>query len=230
MPDALSIEDAARRLSTTPADIRARLADGRLTAVEVDGETRVDFASVIAALADDLSSSLDALSGAVAKEPPASRAQAAGSIAAAVVIPVALVLWALFAGVEVLALGDDPASAPLPGWAFVLGTAALLGGLAAWARADGQLGTTNGIGVALYGRRATDRGTVGTTWLVLFMVPLVPLRSYVVHDAQTDARPMIRTTRYRLSPHDGLCWPQVLPVVVGVWTALAGAAAWVIYG
>lgn len=230
MADHLSIEEAAERLSTTPDDIRARLADGRLEAVEVDGETRVDTVSVITALTESLSSSLGDLSRTL-EQGEATPSASAGSVLAAVGIPLLLVLWALFAGVEMLFLADDPAEAPVPAWAFLVGSAVLLAALAAWARSDGQLGTSNGAGVTLHGRRETEAGTVGTAWLVLFLIPLVSIRSYVVHDAQTHVdNPMVRTTRYSLSDHDGLCWPQVLPMFLGVWGGLGALGAWFVLG
>lgn len=215
MSEHMSVAEAAERLGLREDEVRARLQVGLLRGVEVDGEQRVDALSVLEALRRDLSRAMDQVQA---------RPAPTGSIVVAMVLPMALALWMMASMVLLLSLRDGAPFVP-PG-AWLVGSWAGLAGLAALARADGQLQTVNGLGVTLYGRRPEARGPVGTAWLVAVGVPLAPVRSYVVHDAvEHEPEIMSRSTSYRLEALDGLCWPQVAPVLAGVWGALLLASA-----
>lgn len=225
MADHMSVAEAAERLGISEEEVGARIAAGRLRAAEGEGdEVRVDTMSVI----EDMTRSLSETIAKIGETPPPPSSKAGGWVGD-LVIKMVLLLWVLAYGVELLSLADD--NAMVDPWLFFPGSALLLAGLGAWARAIGELGTTNGVGVTIYGRRQTEKGEVGTAWLVALMVPLVPLRSYVVHSAEeTVANPIVRTTSYRLSAYDGLCWPQVVPIFVGVWAGIAALSAWFVLG
>jgi hypothetical protein len=59
-------------------------------------------------------------------------------------------------------------------------------------------------------------------------VPLLPIRSYVILEAsepKSNVVGTIQTKKYRLRPLGRMYWPQILPVVAGVWAGLAGLVA-----
>lgn len=229
MSDSMSIAEAAKRLSISEEEVEARLASGRLRGVEVDRERRVDTASVVQEMTRALSDSLKRLEHASAAAPSAK----GGGWVATMVIQLALMLWALALAVLAFSLaGTEGIMHPA---LFMGGSVIFLVLLGLWERATEEIGTTNGFGVSLYGRRSVSGPApatkVGTTWLVALMVPLVPLRSHFIHaEEEGEASPFGRSTRYRLSPFRGLCWPQVLPVLLVVWGGLAGILSWLSLG
>jgi excisionase family DNA binding protein len=219
----LSVAEAAERLRCGEAEVHELLRAGRLRGEEAGGELRIDTLSVIEELGRRLSQTIERV--------PQAPASSGGSVWAAVLVPVGLVLLALFSLVYLMLLADGLDAVPVPPLVFAVGFVGVLGGLAALARSEGSLHTFNGIGVQLLGRRQTPRGVVGTSWLTAFMVPLVPLRSYLVH-AEQELAPEIgsRTTQFQLEALEGLCWPQVLPVWIGVWAVLVAGGWWMVAG
>ena len=50
-----------------------------------------------------------------------------------------------------------------------------------------ELGTLIGCGTTLYGFRKSANGTIKTKWITLFFLPIIPLKSYEVLNAQTSS-------------------------------------------
>lgn len=209
----MTFEEAAEKLGTDVAGVRALVAGGRLRR-EGEGVDPMSVLQVMTSQLSDLSLKMSARD-----ERP---------LVVAVVVPVALVLFVLFYFVFLFSAAD--ANPIVPPLAMVPITAGWLGATGALARWGGGLGTTNGMGVALYGRRETSTGVVGTAWLTALFVPLVPLRSYrVLQEVAHDRTLQGAATSYRLADAP-LCWPQVLPILAGVWGFVAVANLWVVYG
>lgn len=210
----MTIDEAAERLSTDAAGVRKLLAEGRLRSGA--GSDEIDPLSVIEVLATRISEAT--LMATAADRQP---------FVAALGVPMSLLLWVLFGFVFLFGLADgQPIVHPA---AMAAITAAWLGATAALARWGGGLGTMNGLGVAIYGRRDSPAGKVGTAWLVAMFVPLVPLRSYVVLQEVEHERTMHGGgTSYRLADAP-LCWPQIVPIFVGVWAAIAAVTAWLAF-
>jgi hypothetical protein len=111
---------------------------------------------------------------------------------------------------------------------FALAVGGALAVATALARRRGTLGSGNGFGTTLYGRRRTPEGVVATAWLIAAMVPLVPLASYVLleeHELESSATGS--TQSYMLRQLPGLHWPQVVPWLLASWAGLLGVG-WLI--
>jgi len=81
-----------------------------------------------------------------------------------------------------------------------------------------ELGTFLGFGTKLYGNKKTATGRVKTKWVVLFFVPVFPLKSYEVFSEYTTRQsPVAYNTNYQLKELPSLCKSQVIPIVVTVW-------------
>ena len=98
-------------------------------------------------------------------------------------------------------------------------------GLAAYtARHADEFFSVNGLGTTLYGNRKTPEGRVGTQWLIIAGVPLIPLQSYVILES-TDVKPhwvgSIRRTQFRLRALGRIHWPHAAPLLLAVWAGLA---------
>jgi hypothetical protein len=143
------------------------------------------------------------------------------------VLPVLMGLWFMAACFVVFSVrGGHTPVLPVPGAVAVL--AALLA-LAWWLgkQAD-DFSSTQGMGTALYGRRMTPDGRVGTQWLILVSVPLLPIRSYVLleaGEAKSNWSGAIQTAKLRLRSLDRIYWPQALPILAGVWAGVAALIA-----
>ena len=202
-------EEAAEKLGTDVAGVDAMLAAGRLRQ-EAGGIDPLSVLQVMTGQLADLNLKMTARD-----EQP---------FVVALGVPLSLVLFLLFYFVFLFGAADANPIVPL--WAMVPISAGWLGATAALARWGGGLGTMNGMGVSLYGRRATPEGPVGTAWLTALFVPLVPLRSYrVLQEVEHDRTFSGQATSYRLAEVP-LCWPQVVPVFVGVWAGLVALTLW----
>jgi hypothetical protein len=210
----LSVAEAAEKLGCSEAEVRARVSAGLLQAEQVDGELRVATLSVL----EEVGRSLSAQMGAAQSR--------RGSVLVAILVPVSLMMLLIFTLVYLMLLADGQGFIPVPPLVYLALLWGSLAGLAALARWDGDLQAVNGLGVTLYGRRQTERGVVGTAWLVVLLVPVAPVRSYLVRSEQKlDSSPMSRRTVYQLEPLEALYWPVVAPTLAAVWTALGVAAA-----
>ncbi|MEM6926392.1 MAG: hypothetical protein AAF602_05660, partial [Myxococcota bacterium] len=81
-----------------------------------------------------------------------------------------------------------------------------------------------------YGRAKTVQGTVATRFLVFVGLPLLPLRSYVVHAEDAPQQgPLGTSTRVKTLrwPGGRFHWRQALLYPMLGWSALA-AGAWVV--
>jgi hypothetical protein len=111
---------------------------------------------------------------------------------------------------------------------FALAVGGALAVATALARRRGTLGSGNGFGTTLYGRRRTPEGVVATAWLIAAMVPLVPIASYVLleeHEVERSATGSAQSYMLRQLP--GLHWPQVVPWLLASWAGLLGVG-WLI--
>ena len=146
-------------------------------------------------------------------------------------LPLVLGMWFLACCVEVFSLRGHKPIAPVPGAIAVLG--AVLG-LAWWmGRTADEFNSMNGLGTTLYGSKETPEGRVGTQWIIIAGVPILPVRSYVILSGGEETANWsgaIRTKMFRLRTLDGVYWPQALPILVGVWAALAGLVTLAIVG
>jgi cytochrome c biogenesis protein CcmG/thiol:disulfide interchange protein DsbE len=87
------------------------------------------------------------------------------------------------------------------------------------ARKSNGMGTIQGFGTKLYGNKPTPNGHIATKWIVFFLIPIIPVKSYEIHSEQyTQASVFGSTKEYTLKELPGLYWPQV--GVFGVFAAL----------
>lgn len=214
--DSVSVEEAAERLDVSVERVRELLAEGRLRGV--DGRVRKE--SLGEEIGRQLLQSIKGLERAVSSIEQ-------NSLLSSVVVPPAMAIIAVFTMAYVLMLQDDWADLPVTPPVFLLLFAVALGLLALWVRSQPAISAVGGMGSVLYGRRQAKHGRIATKWLSFAMVPLVPLRSYVVlHELELSAH----EKHYQLRPLPSLCWPQVLPLVLAVWLGIAGVVAWFVWG
>lgn len=211
----MTIDEVAKILKISPGQVQALIDGGQLTATQPAPELLIDPVSVMEHLSRGLRD--ESLKLAPKQQEP---------LAAAMLVPLSLVTWTIFAFVMLFSTGDgEPIVAPA---LFGAASAAWIGATGWLAHWGGGLSTTNGMGVTLYGRRKSERGPIATAYLVLMMLPLVPLRSFIVHN-EVEHEPDFRSrqTSYQLEQVP-LCWPQAAPTTLGAWLLLAaGAAAWI---
>lgn len=219
-PVGCSLEESAERLSITVDQVRDLIAAGALQTTGSGDDLRVTPESLLIYMMSRISSDLKKIN---ARPRPL-------SVAADIMLPVTIALWFMALSAEVFSLRDGRPMVPLPAaiavLAAVLGIAWLLG----W-RAD-DISSVNGLGTELYGRRMTPEGRVGTQWLTFVSVPLLPIRSYVILEASESKSNWvgtIQTKKYRLRPLGRIYWPQVIPVLAGVWAGFAGLIAFVLF-
>jgi excisionase family DNA binding protein len=216
-PAGCSLEEAAERLSVSVEQVRDLIAAGTLKTTGSGEDLRVTPDSLLVYMMSRISADLDRIN---APRPGIL------SVAADILLPVTITLWFMAACAEVFSLRDGKPIVSLPvATAVLLAMLGIAWGLA-W-RADG-ISSVNGVGTALYGRRMTPEGRVGTQWMTFASVPLLPIRSYVILEAsepKSNWVGTIQTTKYRLRPLGRMYWPQILPVVAGVWAGLAGLVA-----
>jgi hypothetical protein len=112
----------------------------------------------------------------------------------------------------------------------ILGGAALL--LGGWFAARYQNGASsvNNIGTGYFGGIDSTRGWIMTKWICV-IIPVIPVRSYVVLSASEDSSDYTSTTTmYRTIalPGLGLWWPSVGKTIL--WTGVAlGVIALIVY-
>ena len=87
----------------------------------------------------------------------------------------------------------------------------------------------NGIGTKLYGKRdvnVTDGSYTATKWFIIFLLPVIPLRSYRVQRGETTASMTGlvgmpgATTQYKMLPIP-MEWKQVLRTYLVVYGLVA---------
>jgi len=212
---AISVKEASERLRVTEQEIQRLVESGLLRTIDGDSD-RIDVVSVIEHLGRQMSAAASSLKGAEAPSP--------GGVIGAMLIPLVLVLLTLAVFVEIFSLRDN--NALIPHYLFPIVIPAALLWLRWLAQRQPDFSTANGMGVSLYGDKTTDEGRIGTAWVVCLMVPLVPVDSYIIVERGTeDVRVAQRTKNYILRKRAGLYWPQVVPVLAGVWAGL-GLAFW----
>jgi hypothetical protein len=216
-----TIEDAAAELKIPPDQVRDLIAAGVLTATGEGDALQVTKQSVVMYM----------LSRATADIRKITEPARPVAVASAAFLPLLLGMWFMAACVEVFSLQAHKPIVPAPAAVAVLGAVlALCWWLAL--QAD-EFSSAQGLGTTLYGRRMTPEGRVGTQWLILAGVPLLPLRSYVILEAgepTANWSGMIRKTNYRLRALGRVYWPQALPVLGGVWAALGALVALAVRG
>lgn len=209
-------EEAAAHLSLQPEQVRDLIAAGALEVTGSGDDLRIKPESLLAYM---MSRASEDVRRATARPRPL-------AIARDTLLPVIVALWFMGACVEVFSLRDGKPVAPVPAAIAALGAVLAL----AWwlARRADDIVSTQGVGTALYGRRMTPRGRVGTQWLVFCGVPLLPVRSYVIlepgkpgdgHGGAIGAAPP------RLRPLERIHWPQALPVLGAAWAGIAALIA-----
>ena len=211
-PPSNSIEGVAAQLSLSPDQVRDLIAAGALKTTGSGDALLVTPESLVLYMLSRITSQMDKT---LARP-------SGGAVARSALLPLVVHLWFLAACVEVFSLRGKHPIAPLPAVALVLGAVLAL----AWwmARKSHDFSSTNGMGTTFHGRRMTPLGRVGTQWLTLVGIPLLPVRSYVILEAgdeKANWSGAIRTVQYRLRSLDGVHWPQALPILVGVWVGLA---------
>lgn len=207
-----TVEEAAAQLSLQPDEVRDLIAAGALEVTGSGDALRIKPESLLIYLMSRLS---EDLRRATARPRPL-------AIARDTLLPVVVALWFMGACVEVFSLRDGKPVAPVPAAIAVLGAVLAL----AWclARRADDIVSTQGVGTALYGRRMTPQGRVGTQWLIFGGVPLLPVRSYVILEA---AKPgaghngAVQGKQPRLRALEHVYWPQVLPVLGAAWAGIA---------
>lgn len=224
MSPGVSLEEAAERLQIPVDQVRDLIAAGALKTTGSGDELRVTPDSLLVYMMQRISSDMAKITANATAKPRIL------GVVADIMLPVTIALWFMAACVEVFSLRDGKPILPVPAaiavLLVVLGIAWLLG----W-RAD-DISSVNGLGTALYGKRMTPEGRVGTQWLTLVSVPLLPIRSYVILESSEEKSNWvgsIQTKKYRLRPLGRLYWPQVLPVLAGVWAGIAGLIALALY-
>jgi hypothetical protein len=214
-----SVEETASRLSIPVEQVRDLIAADVLKTIGGDDDLRVTSESLFMYMVSRLTMDL--------KKVTAPRRTLAS--VSDLVLPVLMGLWFMAACFVVFSVrgGHKPVLEP-PGAAFVL--AALLA-LAWWlARQADDFSSVQGMGTALYDwrRRMTPEGKVGTQWLVLVSIPLLPIRSYVIletGEAKSNWSGAIQTAKFRVRSMDRIYWPQALPILAGVWAGVAALIA-----
>lgn len=207
-----TVEDAASRLGIKPDEVHGLIAAGALQASGSGDALRVTDESVVMYMMARASSMM--ARGSARPGPLA--------IAGDILLPLLLTLWFMAAVAEVYSLRGGKVIVPVPAAVAVL--AAVLGFSWWLARQATDFSSVRGVGTALYGRRVTHSGRIGTQWVTFGGVPLLPVRSYVVLEAGVPSREWIgsvQTTKFRLRPLPGIHWPQALPVLGGVWAGVA---------
>jgi hypothetical protein len=215
-PAGYTLADAAEKLSLSVDQVRDLIAAGALKVTGSGDDPRVTPESLVVYRMSRVSSDLERFS----KRPRAL------AVAADILLPLTIALWFMAASAEVYSLREENPIVPLPAAVAVLGALLGLAWLLAW-KADG-ISSTNGMGTELFGRRMTSEGRVGTQWLTLVSIPLLPVRSYVILEIGETKSNWVgtrETKHYRLRPLGRMYWPQVLPILAGVWAGVAGLVA-----
>ena len=94
---------------------------------------------------------------------------------------------------------------------------------------EGECDSTNGGGTALWGETPTyPKGFISTKWIVLFGVPLIPIRSIQILDAAqlvTEISGLSVATSAKLItkplPTGRFYWRSVAPTIAMVWGPIA---------
>lgn len=220
-PGTLPRAEAAQRLSLDEAGLQ-RLIDAGAVRTTPDGAF-VTVESLLVHLSSRVRTSLASLDEKMGGKP-----RAPGGLGGLLLMKALLTLGFLGAMVELFSIQDDNTIVPLPG--FFLGIAVVVGVCTWLARRQPDFSTTNGFGVTLYGKKKTPEGQVGTSWLVAAMIPLAPVRSFVILEegAETaDGGGAMRTRSYMTRPLPGIFWPQAAPVMVVAWAGIV-LAGWVL--
>jgi hypothetical protein len=79
-----------------------------------------------------------------------------------------------------------------------------------------KFSTFNGWGNMLYGHKPTPRGYVATEWVVVFYIPVIPVKSYeVLGETGSWGR-----KSYRLNELPELCRPQMIMTGLIGWSIM----------
>ncbi|MEM9695732.1 MAG: hypothetical protein AAGA56_24530 [Myxococcota bacterium] len=216
-PPAVTVAEAGEHLGVNANDVENLLAAGALRrAGGTEEAPLIALDSVLEHLSSQLGASAQQLSGRTHDDRPGG---ALGSVA----LTLLLLLWTLAFAVELISAKDGAIIMPLPLFAGI--TLVVMAASRWLALRQPEMGSVNGLGTTLYGRRRTDEGFVATEWVVALAVPLVPLRSYVLLEKGEPEAIAFRSrqTSYLLRRRDGLHWPQAGPVIALVWGALITA-------
>ena len=237
-PASFTVEEAARILSMSPQEVRVLIAGGTLARARessVDGssrsgEVRVTAISVALCLSKDPATSKPATEGMRRTGAPETLGQKAVEALLQLVVNLLLIVWELAGGVEVFSLRGGKPILPVPAfgaaWLSVLVFAASLASL------EREFSSTNLMGTTLYGRHRTEHGDVGTKWLIVLGLPLVPIRSYVIlEERDVEHNAIFRRKNYFLRALPGIHWPQALPLLALGWAgqAVFFAALWLVF-
>ena len=213
-PATFDVEHVAELLKLPPDEVLALVDAGALEAAP-DDPTRITQVSALTYAMDRARASIASITA------PPKR-----SIVVDVLVPVLLVLGLLTTFVEAFSIGDGAAIVPVP--MFVIGVAVGIAAIRALASRQDGFHATNGFGVTLYGDRRTAQGRIGTSFVVVVGVPIVPLRSWVIlekGDEHQNWSGAIRGREYLLRPLPSLHWAQAAPYLIGGWTLLLAAFA-----
>ncbi|MBK8258127.1 MAG: helix-turn-helix domain-containing protein [Polyangiaceae bacterium] len=211
-PPSLSIQEVADRLKLPTDQVMGLVESGDLKSIRTNDEVRIAVDSFVIYMMRRASSDIDKYNA------PRDRV---GEITSAF-LPLTLGGWFLATCVMVFSIrGGKPifpvhlAVGVLGGW--------LLGAWWMATRAHG-FHAVNGLGTTIYGNTSSPMGRVGTQWLILAGLPLLPIRSYVILEA-TDEKPnwvgTIREKSYRLRNVKGIYWRQAAPLMIAVWLGVA---------
>ncbi|NUQ72833.1 MAG: hypothetical protein HUU21_04680 [Polyangiaceae bacterium] len=220
------LKEAAERLSISVEQVRDLIAAGALKTTGEGDDLCVTPDSLLMYMMSRISSDLKTIN-ARHTQPRISRIW---DVVADTLLPVLIALWFMAACAEVFSLRGNKPIVSVPVAIAVLGAVLLVAWLLAW-RSD-EISSVNGMGTELYGRRMTPEGRVGTQWLTLVSVPLLPIRSYVIleeNEEKSNWVGSIRTKKYRLRPLGRMYWPQVVPTLAAVWAGIAGLIAFALY-
>jgi hypothetical protein len=70
-----------------------------------------------------------------------------------------------------------------------------------------HMGVINGMGTKLVGQEKSTEGYIATKWLVMVLLPILPIKSYEVFGEQQGAYERVY---YAMRPLPALAWKQVL--------------------
>lgn len=215
-PPSLSLREVAQRLDLRTDQVLGLVESGDLKSIETPLGVRITMDSFAVYMMNRASSDIDKYNA------PRDRV---GEITSAF-LPLTLGGWFLASCVVVFSIRSGKPIFALNLAVGVLGLW-LLGAWWMGTRAQG-FHAVNGLGTTLYGNASTPMGRVGTQWLVVAGVPLLPIRSYVILE-ERDEKPnwvgTIREKSYRLRNIKGIYWRQAAPLMIAVWLGLAALVA-----
>jgi hypothetical protein len=81
------------------------------------------------------------------------------------------------------------------------------------------------IGTRLYGKKPTENGYLATKWIIVAMIPILPVATYEIFyegdlTQEQSGRTNMQSQSFVCRALPGLCWKQVVPTLLIGWSIL----------